>query len=211
MGFIELLITGLGSIGLVKSMMLLVVPTDDIKVNDLNYDELLNYRHKIPEKVKDMNRAKQFVAWVADDRFKSAEKPTADSLGIHLTLGSLKEEILDFYFKTLQNLSEEKNDINLACDVEGRIADYVIQLMRLRMVVEPQIQISKFVHPQTNISYLYVKSFWIDDRGKKKRKFSKLLGKAEDYSGIKDVKALKDGLETIRPVMMEHYKELYPD
>ena len=78
------------------------------------------------------------------------------------------------------------------------------------MIVEPSIQIATNVHTQSKITYLIAKSFWYDEDGNKIRKFTKSLGRAEDYlHGIDDFNAKKEADNKIKEIMIQTYKDEY--
>jgi hypothetical protein len=57
---------------------------------------------------------------------------------------------------------------------------------------------------------LIAKSFWIDANGVKIRKFTKSLGRSEDYKkGVKDINAKKEADIKIKEIMIQTYKEEY--
>ena len=211
MEFIEFILASLTSAGVVKSLMLLLLEAEDLMTNEYVKEQMEHYM-KYQKDVRDKDKAREFVSWAFNDNFSEQTLKRNNTSLYQFQLEVVRNNILDFYFKTIDKLSEEKNDINMACDVDSTLSDFVIQLMRIRMVVQPEIRISNGVHPVSKIKYLYVKSYWLSDQGKKVRKFTKLIGKTEDYKfGIKDPQALEDGLNLIQPVMYEHYKELYID
>jgi hypothetical protein len=157
-------------------------------------------------------RTQEFIQFIADDKFNEETYKRADNWTYLAALSKLKETFVKFYFKNLDDLKTELIDMKGVNDVYNRIGQYIIQLMRLRKVIEPEVQISKNVHPRTDINYLAIKAYWIDDNGKKVRKFTKSLGRAENYpQGIEDKQALTDGIKLIQPVLFENYKELYTE
>ncbi len=120
-------------------------------------------------------------------------------------LDSLKEEFLNFYFL---NISKNKSDIKLNIDVHNKIDEYMIRIMKLRMIIEPDIQIALNVHTQTKITYLIAKSYWIDEDGNKVRKFTKSLGRAEEFKdGINDINAKQVADKKIKEIMIQTYKD----
>ena len=55
-----------------------------------------------------------------------------------------------------------------------------------------------------------VTHYWINDDGVKQRRFTKNIGRAEDFSkGIKDAKAMSIGTSKLRSVLLEKYRETY--
>ena len=86
----------------------------------------------------------------------------------------------------------------------------MFQIMKLRLIIEPSIQIATNVHTQSKITYLVAKSFWYDINGIKIRKFTKSLGRAEDYKqGVNDIDAKREAEIKIKEVMIQTYKEEY--
>lgn len=135
-----------------------------------------------------------------------------DNWGYLATLKSLKEKVVKFYFTSLEDLKNEKGEFTDVRDVQLRISEYMLQLMRLRMVIKPDFSLSKNKHPQTGITYLAVKAYWLDEEGKKVRKFAKSMGREESYKdGIDGEQAWEEGLKVIQPVIYDYYKEIYPD
>lgn len=157
-------------------------------------------------------RTNEFIQFIADDKFDLETYKKADNWSYLSALSKLKETFVKFYFKNLADLNKDQIDMMRVNDVYNRIGQYIIQLMRLRCVIEPEVQISKNVHPRTGIKYLAIKAYWIDDNGKKVRKFTKSIGRAENYSqGIEDKQALTDGIKLVQPVLFENYQELYKE
>lgn len=202
----ELIITG---VGIIKSFFFFFLYMTEEMMNEtvkLEYDEYMKYNTGSDTD----SRTKEFIQFIADDKFKIETFNKSVNWSYLSTLKKLKEDFVKFYFKSLENITKENFDMTQANHVYNRIGSYIIQLMRLRLVIEPEVQISKNVHPRTEIHYLAIKAYWIDDNGKKVRKFTKSLGRAENYpAGTEDKHALTDGIKLIQPVLYEHYKELY--
>ena len=184
---------------------------DEKMINEtvkVEYEKYMKYNDGSPIDSK----TKEFIQFIADDKFKVETVNRLNNMFYLGKLDALKEEFVKFYFKNLENLRKENLYITKVNDVYNRIGQYILQLMRLRLVIEPEVQISKNVHPRTEIHYLAIKAYWIDDNGRKVRKFTKSLGRAENYpQGIEDKKALTDGIKLIQPVLFENYKEIYKD
>lgn len=204
----DLIIAGTG---IIKSFFFFFVFMDEKMINEtvkVEYEKYMKYNDGSPIDSK----TKEFIQFIADDKFKVETVNRLNNMFYLGKLDALKEEFVKFYFKNLENLRKENLYITKVNDVYNRIGQYILQLMRLRLVIEPEVQISKNVHPRTEIHYLAIKAYWIDDNGRKVRKFTKSLGRAENYpQGIEDKKALTDGIKLIQPVLFENYKEIYKD
>jgi hypothetical protein len=153
---------------------------------------------------------KEMIRWVMFDAFKnpSTYKNPKNHLFFN-QLETLRKEFLDYYFEKLNTLVKKNQELR-AVDIHSRIGKYIIQVSRLRMVIEPEIQIAMNVHTLTKIEYIAAKGFWINDSGKKIRKFTKSLGRVEEYpGGRKDKKAYAEAEKQMQEIMYEAYKESY--
>ena len=161
---------------------------------------------------KNQKEVRAMVTWVVNEEFTlDTIKRKIGSIG-NEKLGDLKDEFLDFYLGYLSDVSSISPEFERNCDIQIRIEKYILQIMRLRMVIEPEIQIAMNKHTQTNHEYIAVKSFWLNDEGVKVRKFTKSLGRVEDYEkGLKDPKVREEGIVKIQEIMYETYLEEYPE
>lgn len=208
MGTVEIL---LGGMGVVKSLLLLLLRADDesMKKERVKYqvDEYMKRLGNEPHELMDI---REMITWIVDDNFKKETVDRKENQHYLKQLQSLKDTIIDFYFKHLVDITATSSGQRV-CDVHARLGQYVLQLERFRMVIEPDIQISKNVHPVTGFPYLAAKTFWMENSGKKVRKFTKSLGRAENYpDGIKDKEAETEGLTKMQEVLYARYLEEYP-
>ncbi len=202
---LDFILAGSGAIhGL---LLLLFQPTEET-MNETVQKEYEGFM-KLREGKSTSHRTKEIIQFIADDKFEEGVYKDSLNWSYLSTLKNLKEEFVSFYFKKLSDLENENLDMDNVADLDARISEYVIQLMRLRLVIQPNVKISKNVHPRTGHSYLAVKAYWIDESGKKVRKFTKSIGRSENYQGIKDQQALADGINLVQPVLFENYQELY--
>ncbi|BBE17589.1 hypothetical protein AQPE_1745 [Aquipluma nitroreducens] len=201
----------IGGTGVVKGLLLLL---------GLGYDEKI-MKEEIKRYYEDFmkmkstpadNKVDELIAFVVDDNFKPGTHQRGQNWGYLFALKNLKESIVKFYFTSLEEIQKGKGEFTDVRDVYLRISEYMLQLMRLRIVIDPDYKLSRNKHPQTGITYLAIKAYWIDDEGKKVRKFTKSIGREDHYKdGIDDKKAAEDGLKLIQPVLYDYYKEIYPD
>jgi hypothetical protein len=216
MEFVDLII---GGTGIVKGILLLLGLGMDEKSLGAEikryYDELM----KMKGAPQTNGKVDELIALIIDDKFDDPKKPKTfnvfqrpENWGYLATLKNLKEKIVKFYFTSLEELKNENGKFTDVRDVQLRISDYLLQLMRLRMVIKPDYKVSRNKHPQTDHTYYAVKAYWIDDEGKKVRQFARSMGREETYKGgIKGEQAQLEGLNVIQPVMYDYYKNIYPD
>lgn len=93
-------------------------------------------------------------------------------------LKELETLISDFNSLTKKSLAEiDKALTNKSYfDINSYFDAKLIQIMRLRLIIEPQFQKSIQTHTITDLKYLIMKILWIDDHMKRVVKFSLSLG-----------------------------------
>ena len=206
MNFVEFIIGGLGGMAVTKSLLLLLIDPSTIKTNEMKnkIDAVLEENGP----VKDSSDVRYMLTWILDDKFEVTTYSNNEVSFLLTELEILKNQMIKFY---LSNLSEiEDPSIVKSCDIHTKLSQFSLQLMRLRMVIKPEVQLSVNRHPETNIVYIASKGFWLNDDGSKERKFTKNIGRAEGFpKGIKDTKAMRIGVSKLRSVMLEKYREAY--
>ena len=192
----------------IKSILLLLLG-EDLSSNEgvrKRIDELM----KTNPSVKNQKTTKEFLNWVLKEDSGNSFTGSPESITYSWELTTVKNKVIDIYFNKLKELVEENSEFVYSGDIHSELSELVLQLMRIRMVVNPEVQISRNVHPVTNHAYLAAKAFWISDSGEKVRKFTKSLGLASEFEGGReDPKALKKGTALIQEVMFTLYKETY--
>ena len=145
------------------------------------------------------------LKWIYNDAFE-LEDTHVSSL-YYKKLETVKTELLSFYFL---EIGKNEKAIQTNEQVHAKIESLMLQIMKLRLIIEPSIQIATNVHTQSKLTYLVAKSFWYDSNGIKIRKFTKSLGRAEDYKqGVNDIDAKREAEIKIKEVMIQTYKEEY--
>lgn len=207
--------TGLGAM-VVKSLLLLILKPEDLFTDEYVKKQIDNFMSTHHD-VKNIDEVQKFVTLVYNDKFTPDTLNRIENQHFLINLSTLKDRILKFYFDQLNQITDPS--IKMVCDVQTTLDKFFLQLVRLRMVIQPEIQISQNIHPVSKISYIAVKSFWIDDNGEKRRDFTKSLGPLEDY-GYKeydkkivseDSKVIEESLKRIQEVIYARYKEYYPE
>lgn len=208
----ELIDLIIGGAGVVKGLLLLLGLGYDEKVMKEDIKRYYEDFMKMKGVPSTNGKVDELIAFVVDDNFKDGTHQKSQNWGYLFDLKNLKETIVKFYFTSLEELQKGEGVFTDVRDVYLRINEYMLQLMRLRIVIDPDYKLSRNKHPQTGITYLAIKAYWIDDEGKKVRKFTKSIGREDQYKdGIDDKKAEEDGLKLIQPVLYDFYKEIYPD
>jgi len=207
----ELLEIIFASAPVIKGLLLLLPTINEESMNtDMKkiYNDFMKGKG-IPE---NSGKADEFISFISNDEFNLNIFQRSQNWGYLAALKNLKEEIVRFYFTDLKELHKKEKSFSDVRDVFLRINQYMLQVMRLRTVINPDFKLSYNKHPQTDITYVTIKSYWFNDDGKRERRFSKSIGRLDNYTkGIEDENAIKDGLDLIQPIMWDYYKEIYPD
>ena len=156
--------------------------------------------------------AKELMCQILYDGFSEETKTKGRNLSLINKLNQLKSNTIDFYLQSFKENEFKNPEIKYNCDVYSKIGEYLLQLFRFRIVIQPEIQLTTNVHKQTKITYLTVKGFWINGSGTKERKFTKSLGRADEYPmGKDDVKAIEDATIKMQSILLEEYLKYYPE
>lgn len=213
--FFDITLAGTETFNALLLLLLAVAPTSDEFIEA----QVMSYINKVNRKFKHSKEVTEMVRWIVSDNF---QKETYNFISknrytqVYMDeLQSLKDRIIDFYFKKLEEF-ESDNDFQMSCDIHTTIGQYVIRLMRLRMVIEPEVNIvtnPKLVNITTGEKTLYLtaKGFWIGDDGKKFRKFTKSIGRMSDYPGAREGKAaMEESIKRLQSMMWDEYRVTYP-
>lgn len=118
-------------------------------------------------------------------------------------LSMLDEVVLDTIQFLSQKIADFKNASNQGITIYGLLAlvdSKLIQIMKLRMLIKPEIVATSTTQSITKHKYVILRAFWLDNNFKKIRKFSVSLGNEEQIGDYRKVNP-KD--------FKEHYEELW--
>lgn len=153
----------------------------------------------------------QFEDWLNNDGFKADTLKDGSKKALIMELENLKT-------KFRNNL----NDSNLIKDENGNpitplkttelITAAMIQIDKLRLIIEHDLSIVKNLHKASGVNYVVARAYWIDDRGKKFRKFAKNIGSDEKVmeNGKIPTWRLDEVEKEIDRMMLNQYREEYP-
>jgi len=200
----DILLTGVVSL---KSLLLLLLVPAKTAVENRNTKMLIdNVMSKYPN-YKNNPDVADMIHFIYNDGFKDETYINQSNISYLFDLKMLKDTFTAFYFKSLD---EVKDDYEKVCDLHSRIGRFGLQISRLRMVIEPEVTISNNVHSVSKNEYLIGKSYWLNEEGKKIRKFTKLIGRLDEYPGGRtSEKAITDATLKLQEVMYQYYNETY--
>jgi hypothetical protein len=123
---------------------------------------------------KDSN-SEPFEEWLNDDGF------TQETLN-----NPLKKYLITELDGLKMKFRQDLRDSNLTKDEYGNpitplkttaiIVSAMIQIDKLRLVIQHELSIVKNLHKPSGVRYIVARSYWIDEKGKKFRKFAKNIG-----------------------------------
>lgn len=191
---------------MMEGLLLLLGINDKGKID---WSRFLKKEHReIYDQLNDKAQVNEFLAMVSEDGFNEMTLGESKLTQFMEDLAVLKEQITNFFFTTT---AEKSKDYQLFPDAYVKISKDMVQLMRLRLIIQPDYQFAYSTHSVSGIKYLTVRGFWVDESGKRERKFVKSLGRFDDYKdGKKDPEAHNAAKIKLREVMLEEYKEKYP-
>ena len=207
----HLLYTGTITIAASKALLLLLLDPKKLIKNAETQSEIDDYLGMIND-IKHKEDAKAVIAWVVNDNFKSETLKKPNNQFFFKKLDLIKEKFFDYYLGELNEKRSDDKNYTKACDVFAEINSFILRIIRLRCLIEPKIQIAVNKHTQTQIEYLAAKAFWYNQEGIEVRKFTKSMGRLEDYKkGKNDPILLKEAELKIQEIMYKKYLEEYPE
>jgi hypothetical protein len=175
---------------------------NNIPLENLNFDDKSN---------------DEFLHFIDNDNFKPSTLTQLENGPYLNKLENLKKEVCTFYELSNQDVTnivdkdgkKISNVIHLR-NISHAFKNYTVQIKRLRMVIEPEFNITRVVQPSNKICYLAARGYWFDDSGKKKRVFTRNFGKEIDYpKGKDDPNAYEDARREIQILAINEYESLY--
>lgn len=164
------------------------------------------------------NSNDEFLQFIDNDNFKPSTLTQLENGPYLKKLEDLKIEVRYFYelsnhdvTNIIDNDGKKISNIIHMKNISHAFKNYLVQIRRLRMVIEPEFNITRVVQPSNQICYLAARGYWFDDSGKKKRVFTRNFGKEIDYpKGKDDPNAYEDARREIQILAINEYESLYP-
>ena len=128
-----------------------------------------------------------------------------DNIPLLKKLDAIKQEAKNFMNLLNSSLTKSvdkvtNKEVELRTEnILNAYENYELQISRLRLVIQPEINITRIVHTTSKICYLSARGYWYVDFRDKKRIFTKNFGKETDYKLLKDdPKAIEDAIKEIK-------------
>jgi hypothetical protein len=148
--------------------------------------------------------------FLVKDEFKNETILDVENSFLLKVLEKLKDEYRTNYYGTLEKITFKTMTYSYA-QLDRVFRSNRIQIMRLRLVIEPDsiVSINKTFNREQK--YSVMRGYWVNDAGKKILKFSVSLGNTENVmsSGKYDHHAIKIAEKEIRTKLLETYVQTY--
>lgn len=150
--------------------------------------------------------------WLNDDGFTYSPEKFGSKKFLFDILNSLKAEFREALSKKDELVDEKGQPVTLA--TAGKwIKMKQVQIAKVRLMIDHEISYGTNLHTPSGVRYIVYRAYWIDNNGKKFRKFAKNIG-AEDkvlVNGEVPAFKIKEVENEIDRMMIEQYKSEYPD
>jgi hypothetical protein len=187
---------------------------------DTNYDDMIDFGHILFSSgviqglllilPKELMPEENFEEWLNNDGFKYNPEQYGDKKFLFTELEKLKKD-----FRQLINKDESIVDANgknvPAITIFNWIQLKKIQIEKVRLMINHEISFGTNLHTPTGVRYVVFRAYWINNEGKKFRKFAKNIG-AEDkvlLNGKVPTHKLNEVEMEIDRMMWEQYKSEY--
>jgi hypothetical protein len=161
---------------------------------------------------KELMPAENFGEWLNNDGFTYSPEKYGDKKFLFTELEKLKDE-----FRILINKNEpivdEKGQSIPAITIYNWIQLKKIQIDKVRLMIDHDISYGTNLHTPTGVRYVVFRAYWINNQGKKFRKFAKNIGSEDKVLVNGKVPPIKlDDVEReIDRMMWELYKSEYKE
>lgn len=163
----------------------------------------------------DENGKDTFLTFLENDNFSTETLQNKENKPLLNILKSVKSEAKLFHGLTLsqsQFLIEKElkgPELN-GKTILNMYKNFELHISRLRIMIQPEFTVTRFVHPVSKITYIGVRGYWYTNYEEKKRILSKNIGKEEDFeNGREDVNAVELARKTIQDMCKIEYSKIY--
>ncbi|SNS70657.1 hypothetical protein SAMN06295967_1185 [Belliella buryatensis] len=194
----------------IECLLLLLLTGDNGKIDWTN-NLIKDYRLQFME-LKEKSEATEFINLVIQSNLEKEVLEDKSLTHLHIRLEKQKRKLLKTYFTSIKQEKEFLDEYEYVGDFNSLISKYFLQMKRLQLVIQPDVQIATSVHSKSKITYLTARGFWLNDKGERERKYVKSLGRLDEFDGgKKDPLVIKLGIEKIREESLKDYNQRYPD
>ena len=152
-----------------------------------------------------------FEEWLLKDGFKPQTLKDGSKKALLLELEQLKNKFRND-LNDANHIKDESGNPMTPLKTTELIAAAMVQIDNLRLVIQHDLSIVKNLHKPSGVNYVVARTYWIDERGKKYRKFAKNIGSDEKVMEKGKIPTWRlDEVEIeIDKMMLNQYREEYP-
>jgi len=153
----------------------------------------------------------QFEDWLNNDGFNPQTLKDGSKKFLLTELQTLKDKFRKDLLDANKIMDENGNPMTPLRTTE-LIAAAMVQIDKLRLVIQHDLSIVKNLHKPTGVNYIVARAYWINASGKKYRKFAKNIGSDEKVmeQGKIPTWRLEQVENEINQMMINQYREEYP-
>ena len=158
----------------------------------------------------DLTPEEDFEEWLNDDGFVYSPERYGDKKFLFTELEKVKSQFREFINKTEALVDENGNSLPMI-KIYHWIETKKIQIEKLRLIIEHEISYGTNLHKPSGVRYVVFRAYWINNKGKKFRKFAKNIGAEEKVlvKGKVPTYKLDEVEKEIDRMMWEQYKSEY--
>lgn len=151
-----------------------------------------------------------FEEWLNNDGFTYSPEKYGDKKFLFTELEKLKSEFRDVMNKKETVVDEKGQNVPLIT-IYNWIQLKKIQIEKVRLMIEHDMSYGTNLHTPTGVKYVVFRAYWINNQGKKFRKFAKNIGAEEKVLVNREVPSFKlnEVEKEIDRMMWEQYKSEY--
>jgi hypothetical protein len=152
-----------------------------------------------------------FEEWLQNDGFKPQTLKDGSKKVLLTELEKLKDKFRNDLIDA-NHIKDENGNPMTPLRTTELIAAAMIQIDKLRLLIEHDLSVVKNLHKPTGVNYIVARAYWINDSGKKYRKFAKNIGSDEKVmeQGKIPTWRLEQVENEINQMMLNQYREEYP-
>lgn len=162
--------------------------------------------------VKDLIPNEDYEKWLSDDGFKKNPEKDLSKTYLLNELKRLKERFRNDIMDSTALVHDDGTALS-PIEIINLVQAHKNRIDKVRLMIEHDLSIVKIFHKPSEITYVYARAYWIDNNGKKFRKFVKNMGAEEKVYVNGKIPSFKlDEVEfTINQMMLEQYRLDYPN
>ena len=162
--------------------------------------------------IKDLIPNEDYEKWLTEDGFKHNPEKDLNKTYLLNELKRLKARFRSDIMEPTALLREDGTPLS-PIEIINLVQAHKNRIDKVRLMIEHDFSIVKNLHKPTGVTYVIARAYWIDNNGKKIRKFVKNMGAEEKVYENGKIPSFKlDEVEfTINQMMREQYRKDYPD